>query len=124
MRPLARSPVTAPSRLTGPLEAVRSQRPQSRLGDLDLDRAVLVYVHREGVHRQEGGKRERPAGADVELRPVPRTDHDPLVGIELSFGERTVVVGAAVLDRAQLPVDVEDADQQIARADDLDRAGR
>ena len=43
--------------------------------DLDLDDAVLD-ADRERLDRLDGGQRERPAGADVDVRAVPRADRD------------------------------------------------
>jgi hypothetical protein len=94
------------------------------LRDFDLDDVVLIDAHREGVDGQVGGKRQCAAGAHVELRSVPRADNDALFGIEFSLGERAVVMRAAILDGAQLAVHVEDPDEDVARADDLDGARR
>src|SRR5215218_3968150 len=83
-----------------------------------LDPAVLNHDG-EGLHRLVGRKAQRAAAADVELRPVPRADDDALLGVELALGERAVIMGTAVLDRAILAVEVVDADRDLARANDL-----
>jgi hypothetical protein len=55
---------------------------------------------------------------------VPRADDYPLFGIELALRKRPVVVGATVLDRAELTVQVEDAHGDRARTNDLHRPRR
>src|SRR4051795_646211 len=47
-----------------------------------------------------------------------------LLGVELAFGEVAFVVRAAVLDRAQLAVAVEDRDLQVLPLDRAELAGR
>src|SRR5207244_11796197 len=68
------------------------------LCDLDLQDPVL---HADGkrLNRKDGGKRERPPAADVDVRAVPRADGVALVEIEVALAERAVVVRAAILDR-------------------------
>jgi hypothetical protein len=55
---------------------------------------------------------------------VARTDRDSLFGVEVALRERPVVVRAAILDRAEPASEVVDADRELARPDDLDRARR
>ena len=65
---------------------------------------------REGADGLIGGQGLGPPGSQVEQRPVPRALHGTGRGVERALGERAVVVRAAVLDRVQLAVAVEDAD--------------
>jgi hypothetical protein len=48
------------------------------------------------------------AGANVELRAVPRTGH--LVALDLAFGERPFLVTAQIVERKELAIDVEQDD--------------
>ena len=64
--------------------------------------------------------------------PVRRSNSEPCRGhstvqvclVELALGERAVVVGAAVLDREDLAVAVEDPDLEVLPVDDAGLAGR
>ena len=57
-----------------------------------------------------GGEGLGPTGREVEQRPVAWALHGTGVGVERALGEGTVVVRAAVLDRVERAVAVEDAD--------------
>src|SRR6185312_13661382 len=80
--------------------------------DLQLDDVVLDH-NREGVDRDIGGQGLRLAGPQVEERAVARALDGAGVGIEVPLGERTIVVRAAILDREELAVAVEDPDLEI-----------
>src|SRR6476469_7908001 len=77
--------------------------------DLQGDRVVLDG-HRERSHRSIGGERLGPAGGQVEERAVAGALDGAGRGVELALGQRPVVVRAAVLDRVERSVAVEDAD--------------
>src|SRR5215469_2780183 len=77
--------------------------------DLQSD-GVVLDRYRERLHRLESWERLRPAGAQVEEGAVARALDRAGGRIELALGQRPVVVGAAVLDRVQGAVAVEDAD--------------
>src|SRR6476646_7278496 len=77
--------------------------------DLQGD-GVVLDLYRERLHRLESWERLRPTGAEVEEGAVARALDRAGGLVELALGERTVVVGAAILDRVQRPVAVEDAD--------------
>ena len=76
------------------------------------------------VDRLVGRQGQRATAADVEPGPVPRAHDYAFLWIEVALGERPVVVGAAVLDGAELAVEVEDADRDGARSNDLHRPRR
>src|SRR4051812_41331310 len=92
------------------------------LGDLQ---GYLVALDGDGedLDRLEGGERLRPAGGEVEERAVAGALHGTGGGVELALGERPVVVGAAVLDRVQGAVAVEDADLAPVELDEAHLAG-
>src|SRR5262245_21528371 len=109
----------------------------ARSVDLQSD-GVVLDRYRERLHRLESWERLRPAGAEVEEGAVARALDRAGGRVELALGQRPVVVGAAVLDRVQRAVAVEDADlppvvlnqahlarwQRRGRADgDLDSCG-
>src|SRR6476660_5154096 len=77
--------------------------------DLQSD-GVVLDRSRERLDRLEGGESLRPAGGEVEEGAVAGALDGAARGIELALGERPVVVGAAILDRIQGAVAVEDAD--------------
>src|SRR6476469_5585768 len=77
--------------------------------DLQSD-GVVLDRYRERLDRLKGGERLRPAGGEVEERAVAGALDGTGGGIELSLGQRPVVVGAAILDRVERAVAVEDAD--------------
>src|SRR5215218_2752959 len=77
--------------------------------DLQGD-GVVLDCYRERLHRLESRERLRPTGAEVEEGAVARALDRTGGLVELALGERPVVVRAAVLDRVQRPVAVEDAD--------------
>src|SRR6476619_4311987 len=91
--------------------------------DLQSD-GVVLDRYRERLDRLKGGERLRPAGAEVEEGAVARALDRAGGGVELALGERPVVVGAAVLDRIQRSIAVEDADLRLAVLDQTHRAGR
>src|SRR3954451_13625881 len=78
-------------------------------GDLQGD-GVVLDGYRERWHRAESWEGLRPAGGQVEEGAVARAFDRARGLVELPLGERPVVVGAAVLDRVQGPLAVEDAD--------------
>src|SRR6188472_1036648 len=79
------------------------------LVDLQGD-GVVLDGYRERLHRGEGGEGLRPAGAQVEEGAVTGALDGAGRGVELALGERPVIVGAAILDRVQRALAVEDAD--------------
>src|SRR3954452_7213474 len=91
--------------------------------DLQLDDVVLD-PDREGVDRDVGGQGLRLARPQIEQRSVAGALDGAVLGIQLPFGERTIVVRAAVLDREQLTVAVEDADLEVLPFDDARGTGR
>src|ERR1051326_69357 len=88
------------------------------------DDGVVHDGRRERLHRGEGWKSLRPAGAQVEEGTVARARGRAGGWIELALGERPVVVRAAVLDRVQGALAVEDADLAPVVLDQAHRAGR
>ena len=92
-------------------------------GNLQLDGPVLD-ADGKGLDGKVGGQGTRAAGAQVEQRAVARAFDGAGVGVERALGERAVVVGAAVLDRVQLAVAVEDADLAPVDLDDARSARR
>jgi hypothetical protein len=94
-----------------------------QLRNLDQHDSVF-HAHLERLDGQVGGEGERPTGAYVEPGAVPGTDGDALLGIEVAFGERPVVVGTTVFDGEVLAFQVIDADRELARPHDLHLAGR
>ena len=95
----------------------------SELGKLQ-EHAAVLHPDGKGLNRDVGGQRAWAARADLEFRAVSRADDDAALLVEIALGERAVVVGAAILDRAELALHVEDADGEIALAHDLHRPGR
>src|SRR4051812_25833229 len=91
--------------------------------DLQLDDVVLD-ANREGVDRDVGGQGERLARPQIEQRSVAGALDGAVLGLQLPFGERTVVVRAAVLDGEQLAIAVEDADLDVLPLHDARGAGR
>src|ERR687898_2479907 len=77
--------------------------------DLQGD-GVVLDRYRERLHRLKSWERLRPAGAEVEEGAVARAFDGAGGRVELALGQRPVVVGAAVLDRVQGALAVEDAD--------------
>src|SRR3954447_3564156 len=77
--------------------------------DLQGD-GVVLDRYRERLHRLESWERLRPAGAEVEEGAVAGTLDGAGGSVELALGERPVVMRAAILDRVQRPVAVEDPD--------------
>src|SRR6478672_4306269 len=92
-------------------------------GDLQAD-GVVLDGYRERLHRLESGERLRPAGAEVEEGAVAGALDGAGRRVEIALGERPVVVGAAVLDRVELPLAVEDADLDPVVLDQAHLAGR
>src|SRR4051794_16635480 len=90
--------------------------------DLQSD-GVVLDPYGEGLDRLEGGERPRPAAGEVEEGAVARALDGAGGGVELALGERAVVVGAAVLDRVEGAVAVEDADLHPAVLDDAHASG-
>src|SRR6478672_4218828 len=90
--------------------------------DLQNDRVVLDG-HRERSHRSIGGERLGPAGGQVEEGAVTGALDRAGRGVELALGERTVVVRAAVLDRVEAAVAVEDPDLGAVVLDQAHGAG-
>src|SRR5919199_783047 len=83
---------------------------------LHLD-GVVLDRDREGLDGNVRGQRQRLAGVQVEARPVPRALDRAVVLVELALDERAVVVRAAVLDREDLAVAVEDPDLEVLPLD-------
>src|SRR5207248_10337298 len=79
---------------------------------------------RKRLDRLVRRKRERLAGAEIEARPVARALHGARLLVELALHQRPVVVRAAVLDRVDLAVAVEDADLEVLPLDHAHAAGR
>src|SRR4051795_3249383 len=77
--------------------------------DLQED-LVVLDCDLKSLHRSIGGKRLRPAARQIEERAVPRALDRAGASVELALGEGAVVVRAAVLDRIERAVAVEDAD--------------
>src|SRR5215211_2407750 len=93
------------------------------LVDLQLDDVVLDH-DREGVDRDIGGQGLRLAGPQIEERSVAGALDGAVVGIELTLGERPVVVRAAVLEGVDLAVAVEHADLEVLPFHDARGTGR
>src|ERR1700755_125790 len=79
---------------------------------------------RERLHRLESGERPRPAGGQVEEGAVTGALDGARGLVELALGERAVIVRAAVLDRVDRAVAIEDADLHPVVLDKAPRAGR
>src|SRR3954453_21400034 len=77
--------------------------------DLQSD-GVVLDRNRERLDGLESGKRLRPAVGEVEEGAVARALDGAGGDVELALGERAVVMRAAVLDRVEGAVAVEDAD--------------
>src|SRR3954468_1691517 len=91
--------------------------------DLQSD-GVVLDRNRERLDRLESGERLRPAGGEVEEGAVARALDGAGGGVELALGQRPVVVGAAVLDRIEAAVAVEDADLRPLVLDEAHAARR
>src|SRR5215211_3595508 len=91
--------------------------------DLQLDDVVLDH-DREGVDRDIGGQGLRLSGPQIEERSVAGTLDGAVLRIELPLGQRAVVVRAAVLERVDLAVAVEDADLEVLPLHDARGTGR
>src|SRR6478752_4602606 len=77
--------------------------------DLQGD-GVVLDRYRERLNRLESWESLRPTGTEVEEGAVARALDGAGGSVELALGERPVVVGAAILDRVERPVAVEDTD--------------
>src|SRR6187551_3159467 len=77
--------------------------------DLQSD-GVVLDRYRERLDRLESGERLRPAGGEVEEGTVAGALDRAAGGVELALRERPVVVRAAILDRVQRSLAVEDTD--------------
>ena len=75
------------------------------------------------LHRSVDGERLRPAGGRVEEGAVAGALDGAGGGIELALGERPVVMGAAILDRVERPIAVEDPDLYPVVLDQAHGAG-
>src|SRR3954451_4414496 len=91
--------------------------------DLQLD-GVVLDANREGVHGDVGGQGQRLSRPQIEQRSVAGALDGAVLGVQLPLGERTIVVRAAILEREQLAVAVEDADLEVLPLDDARRTGR
>src|SRR3954453_5653340 len=91
--------------------------------DLQLDDVVLDS-DREGVHGDVGGQGLRLARPQIEQRSVAGALDGAVLGIQLPLGGRAIGVAAAVLEREQLAVAVEDADLEVLPLDDARGTGR
>src|SRR6185436_5685369 len=92
----------------------RRRRRQSLLVDQDLQLAVL-FLGLEHAYGVDGWAPDRLAGRDVELAPVARALDDRAV--ELALRERTLHVGARVVERVQVTLDVRDRHLTLAHAE-------
>src|SRR5512133_992888 len=106
-----------------PFAGPYAEAERSVSGNDDLDHPVL-HLDGKGLDGRNRRQRERPPSADLDPGAVPGTDRVPLLDVEVALAERAVVVRTAILDRAEAPGEVVDADRDLARVDDLDRAGR
>src|SRR6188768_3087349 len=91
--------------------------------DLQSD-GVVLDRNRERLDRLESGERLRPAGGEVEERAVARALDGAAGDVELALGERAVVVGAAILDRVEGALAVEDPDLRTLVLDQAHAARR
>src|SRR3954452_21889081 len=91
--------------------------------DLQSD-GVVLDRNRERLDGLESGERLQPAGGEVEEGAVARALDGAGGDVELALGERAVVVGAAVFDRVQGSVAVEDADFRPLVLDQANAARR
>src|SRR5215208_2247309 len=91
--------------------------------DLQSNHAVLDR-HREGVDRLVRRKIQWPTGPQVEHGAMTRALDGAGGFIHGSVEQLAVVVRAAILDRQQLAVAVEDADLQLLPRDETMLAGR
>src|SRR4051794_11379776 len=79
--------------------------------------------HREGVDGNVRGQVHGLAGSQVEARAVARALDRAVLCVELALHELAVIVRAAVLDREQLAVAIEDADLEVVHLDETLLAG-
>src|ERR1700742_1607092 len=93
------------------------------LCDLQGD-GVVRDGGRERLHRLESWERPRPAGGQGEEGAMTRALDGAGGGVELALGERPVVVRAAVLDRVDRAVAIENADLHPVVLDKALRARR
>src|SRR5690349_13821413 len=91
--------------------------------DLQSD-GVVLDRNRERLDGLESGERLRPAGGEVEEGAVARALDGAGGGVELALGQRPVVMGAAILDRVEGAVAVEDADLRSLMLDQAHAARR
>src|SRR4051812_36977668 len=91
--------------------------------DLQLDDVVLDS-DREGVDGDVGGQGHRLARPQIEKRSVARALDGAVLRIQLPLGQGPVIVRAAVLEREELAVAVEDADLEVVPLDDARGTGR
>src|SRR4051794_21060124 len=91
--------------------------------DLQGD-GVVLDRYRERLHRLKSWERLRPAGAEVEEGTVSGALDRAGGLVELALGERPVVVRAAVLDRVERAVAVEDPDLRALVLDQAHSARR
>src|SRR5215510_2468291 len=85
--------------------------------DLHSNHAVLD-MHRKGVDGNVRWQCQGLAGAQVEQGPVARALDRAVLGIELALHQLAVVMRAAVLDREERAVAVEDADLEVIHLDE------
>ena len=102
----AASPRAAPAAAAGRRPSPAAPGSQSR-----TQTSSPSTLHLVGRGIDGGGHRQRLAGADVELRPVPRAGDRVIV--ERAFGERPAVVRADVVDAEELAADAEQHDDPI-----------
>src|SRR3954451_25103007 len=91
--------------------------------DLQLDHAALDG-HGKRVHRDVRRQVQGLSGAKVEYGAVARALDRAALLVDLAVQELAVVVRAAILDRQQLALAVEDADLQVLPLDQAVLPGR
>src|SRR5262245_40839941 len=89
--------------------------------DLDLDVGAR-YAHIMAANSFIGRVAQPLASPDVKFRAVPRAGH--LVTLDHAFGKRTLFMGAEIVEREELAVDVEKDDLFALEHDELRVAWR
>src|SRR3954465_6083697 len=91
--------------------------------DFHSNQAVLDK-HRKGVDRDVCRQGQGLAGPQVEQGAVTRALDRAVLWVELTLDELAVIVRAAVFDRQQRAVAIEDADLEVFHLDETLLAGR
>src|SRR5688572_28757509 len=84
---------------------------------------VALHEHLVGLDRDIGRKVQRLAGAKVEDVAVAGALDDAPLAVDGPLEEDPAVMAAAVLDREDLAIAVDDADLEVLPGHDLGRAG-